>query len=92
MNFQEGFLRVTGSSEIKLGLKSRPREILVEFLDEEIVPCNHHHHRHHHPDKLEWRVGCQVYRRSPWHTEESYSLEIKWNVESIRTIKWAVVY
>lgn len=95
MKFQEGVLRVVGSSSVQIRLNSLPKEILVEFLDEEIVPCNHHHHHHHHhhqhQDKLEWRVAYKVVRRNFWHSEREFFLEIKWSVENIRTIKWVVV-
>lgn len=93
MKLQEGILRVAGSSKVQIRLNSLPKEVKVEFLDEEIVPCNHHHRHHHHhqhQDKLEWRVAYKVIRRTFWCLEKEYLLEIKWNVENIRTIKWIV--
>jgi hypothetical protein len=91
MKLQEGTLRVAGANKIEIRLNSQPREVGVEFLDEEIIPCNHHHHHHHHQDKLEWRIAYRVIRRTFWSVEKEFFLEIKWRVENIRTIKWVVI-
>ena len=95
MEKQEGILRVSGSSKLHINLLKQPREVVVEFLDEEIVPCNHHHHHehhHHHVDRLNWRLAYKTVRMSFFFHCKEFILELDWNVESVRTIKWVVTY
>lgn len=74
-----GELFVIGKEEIFIRLKhTEPKTVLVEFKGHQHhIPCNPHH------DKLEWEI---------MHKGDYYVLVIKWDVQGIREVVWAVSY
>lgn len=76
---QQGELTVTGQDQFTVVLHAVPDKIVVRFTDDDDapVPCNPHH-----VDTLEYEV---VHGNPP-------TLVIKWNVSSLRDVKWHAYY
>lgn len=89
-----GELVISASGEVEIGLKSNPKTVKVT-LDNEcvVVPCNPHHHDH-----LHWHVKNlhQNHKHDHKHDhcnhKDEFVLVIKWDVHSIRLVKWMVHY
>lgn len=75
-----GEILVVGNDSIQIDLRRRgkPDTVLVEFKD-----SPHHHPCNPHHDKLEWEIHNRHHK---------LVLVIKWNVQSARTIIWAVSF
>lgn len=80
---QQGEIDVSGKSSISITLDGLPCSVHAHFLDDQAcVPCNPH------VDTLEYEVKLTHTR----HHKKWYVLEIRWDVGSIRKIKWKAEY
>jgi len=77
--FQEGILTVVGSDCVELPLNKMPKDFLVDFMDEGITgSCDPHQDTI--DSKIKTDCNCK------------YSLKVKWDVSTVRTIYWRVNY
>jgi hypothetical protein len=80
MNNEQGELVVIGKDAVEIQLNRRPREVRVEFKDEQkIVPCD--------PQDFDALEFYWFQRRSG-----HYFLIVKWSVSAVREIVWEVRY
>ena len=85
---RNGEIEVSGSNQIEISLKERPRHVKVHFRDDNVsVPCN--------PitfDELEWCVREVEKFEFFGHRRVHYFLDISWSVSETRAIIWHVQY